>query len=274
MTRDDSALEQQATKEAEHFDKFYSETDEKHRQEGYRVPEELIRQVIHPNPKSLNDREYAFSLLGGLEKKKVLDYGAGDGWNTVCLAKANALVWAIDISEKGVDLIKKKARANGVSKLVTAEVQDCYHMKYPTGMFDIIYGGGILHHLDINVAGRELSRILDAGGVAVFYEPIRETRVMDIIKSVVLKLTGRRPSEITEDETPLTSARIALLKKYFKTVNYRYFNVLSSASLLSNSKALKYVLLNLDHILMKAIPGFKKLGRAVVVELRHPISHP
>lgn len=60
-------------------------------------------------------------------------------------------------------------------------------------MFDIVYGGGVLHHLDIEAVGKELSRILHPDGVAVFLEPIRETRVMDFIKKAVLFIIRRKP---------------------------------------------------------------------------------
>lgn len=261
---------QQVKKEAEFFDKEYTDADKRHRMENYLVPDEFIRQVTHPISRPLIDREYACSLLGNLEGKKLLDYGAGDGWNTVCFAKAKAKVWAIDISQKGVELTKKKCAANGVSESVLADVQDCYKTKFQNNMFDIIYGGGILHHLDIETAGQELSRILHPDGVAIFYEPIRETKVMDIIKAIVLRFIRRNPSEETEDETPLTRKRISLLKPYFGIINCRLFNVLSTISLLINSKILKWFLLWADYLFIKYFPGFDKLGRAVVIELRQP----
>lgn len=73
---------------------------------------------------------------------------------------------------------------------------------------------------------------------------------------------------------PLTSGRINLLKPYFRIINYRYFNVLSSANLLIKSGLLKSFLLWADYLLIRFIPGFKLLGRAVVIELRQPIKIP
>ncbi len=260
----------EAEKEAEFFDKFYSEADEKQKHHDYIVPEKFIRQVTNPSSPHLVEFEYAYSILGNLEGKRLLDYGAGDGWNTICFAKAKANVHAIDISEKGIELIKKKAQANGVEQYVTAEVQNCYKTHFQTNTFDIIYGGGVLHHLDIEAAGQEISRILHPRGVAVFFEPIRETKIMDSIKAIVLRLLNRKALEETESETPLTYERINQLRQYFNVVNFRQFNALSSASLLINSESVKRFLLWTDYLLMKFIPGFKKLGRAVVVELRQP----
>ena len=237
------------------------------------MPERIIKEITNPSFPHLKLIEYAASLLGNLEDKKILDYGAGDGWNAVCLAKANARVWAIDISEKGIELTKKKALANGVSELITAEVQNCYKTTFASDMFDIVYGGGVLHHLDMEATGKELSRLLQPDGVAVFLEPIIETRVMDIIKKIVLFIIRRKASEVTEDETPLTSKRISLLKPYFRVINYRYFNVLSSANVLIKSEFVKSLLLWADYLLIRFIPGFKLLGRAVAIELRRPIKN-
>ena len=264
---------EQVQKEVEFFDKFYDDAGKKQRLQNYLMPEKLIRQVIAPKYPLLDDFEYAYSLLGNLEGKKLLDYGAGDGWNSICFAKAKANIWAIDISEKGIDLIKKKAQANSVSELIIAEVQNCYKTRFPADMFDIIYGGGILHHLDIEVACQEICRILHPNGVAVFYEPFRETKIMDIIKKIVLRSLRKKPSEETKNELPLTCKRIDLMRSYFRVVNYRPFNVLTSANLLINSEILELVLMWLDYFFMKLIPGFRKLGRAVVIELRQPIKN-
>lgn len=254
------------------FDKCYEDADKEQEKSGYLMPDELVRQVMYPDPRPLKDIEYAYSRLGGLEGKKILDYGAGDGWNTVCFAKAKAKVWSIDISEKGIELIRKKAIANGVEAAVCAHVGDCYKTPFPSNEFDIVYGGGVLHHLNIDMAVREVNRVLRHDGIAVFYEPIRDTKVMDFFKKIILKILRKEPLKETENETPLNSDKLELLRTYFKIVNYRYFNVLTSIGLILDYEGLKWFLRWADFVLMETIPGFKKLGRAVVVELREPIK--
>src|SRR3990172_183377 len=220
MSKEKEELLKEAKSEAEYFDKEYSKADERQQAQNYIVPEKFIRQVLNPDPRPLKEFEYAYSLLGSLEGKRLLDFGAGDGWNTICFAKAKAKVFAIDISEKGVELIKKKAKANSVNEFVTAEVQNCYNTTYPANMFDMVYGGGILHHLNIEMAGQEIRRILHPDGVAVFFEPMRDTKIMDVVKAVVLFILKRKPSEVTENECPMNSKRINILKPYFKIVRY------------------------------------------------------
>ena len=264
-------LVKQAKEEAKFFDEVYTEMEKEHSLQKYIVPDGLIQQIISPSLLS-NDRDYCGFLLGNIEGKKILDYGAGDGWNTICFAKGNGRVWAIDISAKGIDLIKKKAKANGVSELITAEVKDCYNTGYPDNMFDIIYGGGILHHLDIESAGQELNRILKPSGVAVFREPIKETMIMDVIKKAALFLLRKKPSQLSEGEAPFKTERVLLLKQFFEIINLRYFEGLSSINLLFRSNTIKNWFLRTDYQLMKSIPALRKLGRTVIIELRSPVN--
>lgn len=269
----DDKLVEQSEHEEEFFNKEYEGADRKQEREEYLIPSKIVSLVTPKQPNLSVDRQYAAHLLGEFKGRKLLDYGAGDGWTAVCFAKAGAKVWAMDISRKGIELVRKKAAANGVSDSVIAEVGNCYETNYSKNMFDLIYGGGILHHLDLAASGAELNRILKSDGVAVFCEPIRETRIMDIIRSMVLFIMRKSPAEdTTEDEEPLTKKKIMRLKSYFKTVNVTYFNVLSSAnSIINNDKAFDF-LNKLDNLLKKIVPGFEKLGRTVVIELSGPIK--
>jgi SAM-dependent methyltransferase len=151
-------------------------------------------------------------------------------------------------------------------------VQDCYRTRFEADKFDVIYGGGIIHHLDIAEAGKELNRILHPSGVAVFCEPIRESKITDHIKAVVLFITGRKPQGVTEDEDVLTLEKIHLFRRWFKVVRYRQFIVLSAATAIVPNKTVQRFLLWADSLLMKWVPGFARLGRSVVIELREPIK--
>lgn len=262
-------LAEESCCEAEHFDKEYSTAMIKQRKRSFIVPERFIRQVTHSDRHPLGLREYGYSLIGNLGGKKILDYGCGDGWNSICFAKAGASVWAIDVSEVGIELTKVKAKANGVDQLIIAEVRNCYATGYPKNMFDVIYGGGILHHLNIEAAGQELSRILKPDGVAVFSEPFRDAELMYIIKKVILQMAGSKVQRTTNQETPVTRNRLQALRPYFGEINCCQFNIISPAGELFNSKFLKSIFLWADYFI-KFIPGFERLGMAAVIELRSP----
>ena len=269
---EEKILSETLKKEANFFDHVYEAADRRQEKRNYLIPDYIVNQFVHPHGQNLIPTEYMASLLGNLQGKKVLDYGAGDGWLTICYAKAGARVWAIDISRRGIDLVRKKAVANGVDALVSAEVRDCYHTSYKDDMFDVVCGVGILHHLDIKTAVMEICRILKPDGIAVFYEPIRDAKIMDFIKKVVLSILRKKPSDSTENESPINMAKIESIMPCFGIVAYRYFNVLGSASRLITNEALKSFLYLMDYFLIKCIPGFKKLGMGIVIELRNPIK--
>ena len=265
-------LEREAAIEATHFDRVYKKSGEVARRRNYIVPEEHINKALRQSKFKIDEYEYAYSLLGDMRNKKLLDYGAGDGWHAVCFAKADAKVWAIDISQESVGLIEATARANGVGNLIIAEVRNAYATGFDDNMFDLIYGGGILHHMDIEVAANEIRRILKPEGTAVFFEPIRQTGIMDFVKKIVLRVLKRDKAEETENETPLTIERLNLLKSSFGEMNFRFYNVLGSANKLIKSAGIRKTLLWADYIFMRIIPGYSKLARLVIIELRAPIK--
>ena len=48
---------------------------------------------------------------------KILDLGCGTGRNTIYFAQQGFLVYALDISKKGVDITKKKAKSFGLNNI-------------------------------------------------------------------------------------------------------------------------------------------------------------
>src|SRR3954453_11391032 len=111
----------------------------------------------------------AFAKLGDLRGKAALDYGCGHGMAAVVMARAGAAVTAFDLSPGYVAEARARAAANGVA--VECVVADGEHLPFADESFDAVWGNAVLHHLDLARAGRELSRVLRPGAVAVFCEP-------------------------------------------------------------------------------------------------------
>ncbi len=59
-----------------------------------------------------------FALLGDLDGKRVLDFGAGEGLSSVVLARMRAEVFAFDLAHGNALLAARRARANGVGERV------------------------------------------------------------------------------------------------------------------------------------------------------------
>lgn len=62
--------------------------------------------------------------------------------------------------------------------------------------FDLVFGAGILHHLDLPTAIEEVRRVLRPGGTCVFHEPLGVNPVGKLVRALT-------PSARTADERPL-----------------------------------------------------------------------
>lgn len=100
-----------------------------------------------------------------LAGKNVLDIGCGTGWSTEQFARMGARVSAIDLTEKAVELTKKRFALYNLEADI--RVGDAEQMPYPDGAFDYVFVWGVLMHTpDTEKAIREIYRVLKPGGRA------------------------------------------------------------------------------------------------------------
>lgn len=101
-----------------------------------------------------------------LRGKKVLDIAVGTGWSSEQFARAGAIVTAIDISPKAVELTKERFR---LFNLPSAEigVADAQNLPFGNDTFDFVLAWGCLMHMpDTEGAVKEIFRVLKPGGKA------------------------------------------------------------------------------------------------------------
>ena len=80
--------------------------------------------------------------------------------------------------------------------------------------FDLVCGSGILHHLDLPAAMRELARVLRPSGRAVFMEPLGHNPAINAFRN-------RTPELRTPDEHPLLGKDLKLCRRYFGSVEVK-----------------------------------------------------
>ena len=96
-------------------------------------------------------------------QSQILDFGCGTGLSIEKTIKYNPKrIVGIDISEVSIEKAKKKAKEMGIN--VDYYVDNCEKTKFENNSFDIIYGAGILHHLEFNKCLDEIHRILKSNG--------------------------------------------------------------------------------------------------------------
>jgi len=158
------------------------------------VPSETLARFRNPPEKTIFPLEYAFHLLGDVNGKDVLEYGCGGGLYTVALADRGAKVFAFDISPELLALAKKRLEVNqceGVQLLLGS----AHSLPFQDESIDVIFGMAILHHLDLEIASRELRRVLRKGGRAIFKEPLRNSKVYAWLRQFFPKRANVSPFE-------------------------------------------------------------------------------
>ena len=134
-----------------------------------------------------------FTECLGNHKSLVLEIGCGTGLFTEELARTGNTIVAIDISDALI--IKAKERVSSVN--VNFIVGNAYETKFKSGSFDFIVGSSSLHHLEVDSALKEFSRILKPGGQMIFTEPNMMNPQVALIKNVpfIKRRAGDSPDE-------------------------------------------------------------------------------
>lgn len=123
------------------------------------------RKVLKWHPWAQNGYPLLSKLIpyGELAGKKVLDIGCGTGWSTEQFARIGAEVSAIDLTEKAIELTKKRFAIYNLKADI--RVGDAENMPYPDGTFDYILAWGVLMHTpDTEKTISEIYRVLKPGG--------------------------------------------------------------------------------------------------------------
>ena len=155
----------------------------------HRVPIEVVRKYwnarpcnIRHSPQPVGSREYfaevekrkyfvephipAFADFASWRGKRVLEIGCGIGTDTMNFARAGADVTAVDLSDKSLELARKRADVLGLSNVefVNANVEEL-DQTLPPQTYDLVYSFGVLHHTPRpEVALKQLRRFLTPGG--------------------------------------------------------------------------------------------------------------
>ena len=91
---------------------------------------------------------------------------------------------------------------------------------FENNQFDIVYGLGILHHLNFSKCLDEIFRILKPNGTLLFIEPLGTNPIINLYR----KFT---PKARSKDEHPLINKDILLIQKKYKDVKIRYYGFLT-----------------------------------------------
>lgn len=112
----------------------------------------------------------------------------------------------INISDAELETGRRKAAARGLS--MKFHNMDAHRLEFDDSSFDVIFGFGILHHLDYARALDEIRRVLRPGGTMIFNEPLDVNPVGVIVRRAT-------PEARTDDEAPLKLSHLRLFRERF-----------------------------------------------------------
>jgi len=156
--------------------------------------------------------------------KRVLDFACGNGENGIYAASCGAECIGIDISPEGVANANGNAAKLGVAERCRFVVMDGENMSFENDYFDFGVEYGALHHVELDKALSELARVIKPGGEMICVEALRHNPLIHWYRR-------RTPHLRTEWEVEhiLGIESLDVMRKYFGTVNVRFFHLTSLA---------------------------------------------
>jgi SAM-dependent methyltransferase len=198
---------------------------------------------------------------------RLLEFGCGPGNAVFRFAPLARSVTGIDISGAAIDTAADRARTLAQTN-VTLAVGDAHATGFADASFDLVFGTGILHHLDLEAAYAEIARLLAAGGRAVFLEPLGHNPAINFFR----RLT---PSLRTIDEHPLLMADVRRASRHFETVEVSYFHCTSLASVaLARTPLFERTVAALDRVdrtMFTLAPVLRRYAWIAVMEFGRPL---
>ncbi len=224
-----------------------------------------IARYLDPPADTCHSLEYAYHLLGDVQGRKVVDFGCGTGENSVMLARRGAIVEAVDISASLVEIAQKRLVVNGITSGVRFHTASVYDLPFEDESMDLIFGMAILHHLELPLAAREVKRVLRQGGRAIFQEPVRNSKILKFVRSLI----PYKSPDISPFERPLTNEELNEFANGFTQLRSRDFRLpyMGLAELLPVVRSYEMTLARFDVWLLSRFPSLRYYATVRVFEL-------
>jgi 2-polyprenyl-3-methyl-5-hydroxy-6-metoxy-1,4-benzoquinol methylase len=210
-----------------------------------------------------------WELVGHPTDQTILDFGCGDGWLSVSLAKKGNRLHGFDLSASLVSRARQLAEEARVADRATFREMAAETLDYPDASFDLVIGTSILHHVELEVTLQRLRRVLKPGGRAIFLEPLNQ--------NIALKLWRlMTPWRRTKTERAFTSGDVAAVIRYFPATRFSYFcftSMLGAGLLIAAPKSriargINQSLEKLDERLLVALPWLGRFSAVTVMDMR------
>ena len=230
-----------------------------------RTSPRVIARYANPPHDTAYALEYALHLLGDASGQRVLDLGCGDGEFTPLLTSHGANVVGLDISTDLLALARRRIELDGFGAQARPLCGSAHVIPLQDESVDVVFGMAVLHHLDLDLAAREVHRVLKPGGRAIFKEPVRNSKVIAAIRALI----PYRQPDVSPFERPLRIDEVRRFASRFHGFAAREFE-LPFVSLLTVCGAPDAILkkaYRLDRQLLQRFTLLRPYGSVVVFEV-------
>jgi SAM-dependent methyltransferase len=197
----------------------------------------------------------------------ILEYGCGNNSKAFEFNKVCHSIVGIDISDLAVKASNERAAAKGFTN-TSFQVMNAEEMTFPASCFDLVYGRGIIHHLNLEKSFREIARVLRPAGTALFWEPLGHNPLINSYRRAT-------PDARTVDEHPLLRQDFDLVRPYFRDVAISFYGLTTLASVPFRDTPLGDALLRATAAVDRALflmPGLKWHAWFCIMKLSNPIK--
>jgi uncharacterized protein YbaR (Trm112 family) len=188
----------------------------------------------------------------GIHAVKFLVAGAAETWLVTPMMEE--MRWAMAFAE-----------VMGVADRLRCVIAIAEELPFPDGVFDGVYAGGTVHHLDTPTAMPEIRRVLRLGGHFAAVEPWRAPGY-----AMGTRIFGKR--EANAFCRPLTQERVAPMVATFPSARVvhhgaitRYVLIALSKLRLKASLRASWVITRADDAVASVIPPLRRLGSSVAL---------
>ncbi len=196
--------------EQEFWDREYSEGGG-FRERFYGEINEIAWEDIYRKAQPLRGRRVAF-------------VGCGTAIGPVrSMRREGADVVALDISAEAVRQVRDYPHYGGDGGMIPI-VADAERLPLADGSCDVVLGKAIVHHLDLDLFGAEVRRILRPGGRFVFWEPLGTNPVINLFRHFT-------PQMRVPTEHPFTPEHLRQFGRHFEDFGCEYHLCTSLATL-------------------------------------------
>ncbi len=226
------------------------------------LPEQVFARLLGARPDTADPLEKLFSWAQPIAGARILEICCFDGEDGTVLARGGARVTSVDLCERLVESARRRAALHGVADRVRALVMSVHDLRFPDGSFDVVFGKASLHHLDLELARREILRVLRPGGIGVFMEPINLSPWLAALRARI----PVAPDRDSPDERQLDAAFLARFTSAFAASEIAYFRLTGRLSRILPS--LDRTWKRIDRRLLARVPALHRYAGIAVFRVR------